>query len=125
MRDMIDSSIRRGIELGGTLCERNGMIEMSEPCEGEECRIPIVKFNPCAIGDKIGLFHTHTKFNKLFPSVADHTVGRKNRIMCIGGMGLVNGKPGPVIRCYYDMKMPKIGNSGNIELPKSKSCEVQ
>ena len=96
--------MRRGIELGATLCAHGRRIELGRTCEGDECRIPAEKFlTGCKEGsiDRAGTFHTHVdELPFASDTDIDITMKVKDEALCIGGK--LRGKA--AVKCNYNFR---------------------
>lgn len=81
MKESIDLSRIKDIEIGFNLCEENDQLHDENYCTGAECSVDIPK--GCSKGIHIGLFHTHSQTGSE-PSIMDIANAYLIGMSCIG-----------------------------------------
>lgn len=107
-REILDEVFKEAseerIEVGVTICEKDGALFLGERSKGEKHTLHV---KPCREGNTVGDFHTHTGAGLPEPSLGD-VVGSLHygrHFNCIIREGLVWS---PIVSCYHFKRTPEI-----------------
>lgn len=81
MKESVDKSRKKDVEIGFNLCEENDQLHDEKNCIGEQCSVDVPK--GCFNGKHVGLFHTHSRTSSE-PSIMDIANAYLIGMNCIG-----------------------------------------
>ncbi len=81
MKESVDQSRKKDVEIGFNLCEENCQLHDEKYCIGSQCSVDVPK--GCSKGKHVGMFHTHSNTSSE-PSINDIVGAYIIGMQCIG-----------------------------------------